>query len=327
MNLAHLHRLLGPHGLYEHALYRDPRPEHGYCTDDNARAVVIAAAIDDPLGHEILDATRDFLEAGFLEVGWRNRMSPEGDWTDGPGPEDSHGRALWALGVLAASDRLPPTLEDKARVAANRPLSALRANVYALLGITTAVAAGSELFPRTLVQALVQRLPAPASGVWRWPEPRLTYDNARVPMAWIRAGAALEDESLLSQGIELLEWLVEIETRDAWFSFTPVGGRGPGERGPAFDQQPIEAWAMADACEAAAQTVGGESWREMARRAVAWFDGLNDVGVPLYDPSTGAGHDGLEPTGVNLNCGAESTLSALGAQLVEQRLGSRSERR
>ena len=167
MNLAHLHRLLGPHGLYEHALYRDPRPEHGYCTDDNARAVVIAAAIDDPLGREILDATRDFLEAGFLEVGWRNRMSPEGDWTDGPGPEDSHGRALWALGVLAASDRLPPTLEDKARVAANRPLSALRANVYALLGITTAVAAGSELFPRTLVQALVQRLPAPASGVWR----------------------------------------------------------------------------------------------------------------------------------------------------------------
>lgn len=320
MNFGHLRRLLGPHGLYEHALYRRPRPEHGYCTDDNARAVVITSQVDSADSEAILASTLGFVAAGHLPSGWRNRMAQDGTWLDGPGPEDSHGRAVWALGSALARDRLPPELFDMARDSVAVPLSALRANAYSLLGVTSAVMAGTDLWDSSTVRRYVDRLPSEGSGRWRWPEPRLTYDNARIPMALIRAGVVTEDDALCARGVALLEWLVEVESRDSWFSFTPVAGRGPGERGPAFDQQPIEAWAMAEACEAAALAGGGQHWYDMARRAVAWFGGLNDVGVPLYDEATGAGYDGLEQPGVNLNCGAESTLSALGAMLVGERM-------
>ena len=149
---------------------------------------------------------------------------------------------------------------------------------------------------------------------WPWPEPRLTYDNARLPQALILAGEALGDPGMTEHGLSLLEWLIDTERGRHGFSFTPAGGRGPGEFGPAFDQQPIEAWAMADAGLAAAAVDPGGPWLEAVDDAAAWFLGRNDVGVALYDRSTGGGFDGLEAAGVDRNRGAESTLAALGAQ-------------
>jgi len=240
-------------------------------------------------------------------------MSPFGVWVDARGSDDAHGRALWGLGsALATEDprRVFPVLTSGLDLDSPYP----RSNAYAVLGAVAAL----EAWPaapkvEAFLQRTARRLPRPRRGVWKWPEPRLTYDNARIPEALMAAGATLSDESMIAEGLDLLEWLIETETGADGFSFTPVVGRGRGESGPAFDQQPIEAWGMADACLRAITVDGGSRWEIGLTDAAAWFLGRNDSGAVLYDDSTGAGYDGLEATGVNLNRGAESTLAALGA--------------
>ncbi len=148
---------------------------------------------------------------------------------------------------------------------------------------------------------------------WPWPEQRLAYDNARLAEARVAAGVTLEDSTLLDEGLALLDWLAANETLGDHFSFVPVGGRGPGELPPAFDQQPIEAGAMADACAAAFAATGDGYWADLAVRAAEWFLGRNDTGIPLFDAVSGGGCDGLMARGRNENQGAESTLALIGA--------------
>lgn len=323
INLAHLERLLGPLGLWEHAKYRRPRIEHGYCTDDNARAVVITAGLDGPVAGRIFERCLKFVAAGHTSEGWRNRMSADGRWLDEVGPEDSHGRVVWALGTAARHGRLPAELLPVFDEACRRPLTAPRSVAYALLGAAAALDTRADTSARKAMALHGSALPPVRPRPWLWPEPRLTYDNARIPQALILLGQAADDALLRNVGLHLLEWLVGIESGPDGFSFTPVAGRAPGEHGPAFDQQPIDAWAMAEACEAAALVTGDGPWVERAEMAADWFWGRNDVGVPLYDPATGAGYDGLERSGINLNSGAESTLAALGAELVRERIARR----
>ena len=154
----------------------------------------------------------------------------------------------------------------------------------------------------------------PAAG-WLWPEARLTYANALLPDAALAAATALGRTGLADAAIAVLEWLVagELAGPDGrgrrWFSFTPAAGRGRGERRPAFDQQPIEAWAMADACARAFDVTGAVRFGEALELAAAWFLGENDAGLGMFDPATGGGFDGLGPAAVNLNQGAESTMA------------------
>jgi hypothetical protein len=314
----HLEVLTGQFGLYEHAILDRPRRSHGYTTDDNARALVVLSDIrpDGP-------GTRRYLEfvlAGRVPGGWHNRMSPFGVWIDARGSDDAHGRALWGLGSVLATEhagRVFPVFSKGLDFESPHP----RSNAYAVLGAVAALRSWPAA-PKieAFLQRTARRLPRPQSGAWAWPEPRLTYDNARIPEALMAAGAMLDDENMVADGLVLLEWLIETETHERGFSFTPVGGRGPDEKGPAFDQQPIEAWAMADACLRAIFVDGGSLWDTSLAAAAAWFLGRNDTGAILYDHSTGAGYDGLEAAGVNLNRGAESTLAALGALQAGHRL-------
>ncbi|HEY9306449.1 MAG TPA: glycosyltransferase, partial [Microbacterium sp.] len=153
----------------------------------------------------------------------------------------------------------------------------------------------------------------PGAPGWPWPEERLRYANAAIPEALIAAGHALSDTPCLDRGLELLDFLVGAETApDGHLSLTPVGGRGPRDTAPAFDQQPIEAAALAQACLRAFEVTCDGRWLPPLRAAWAWFEGRNDGGIALFDPETGAGYDGVTPTGRNDNRGAESTLAALG---------------
>jgi hypothetical protein len=152
-----------------------------------------------------------------------------------------------------------------------------------------------------------------ADAAWPWPEPRLAYANALLPEARIAGGTALGDKTLVDEGLALLEWLVEIESAKDHFSFTPAGGWAPREPRPAFDQQPIEAGAMAEACSTALLITGNSRWAVEVVRAASWFIGLNDVGVTLFDAVGGGCRDGLEATGCNENQGAESTLAMIAA--------------
>lgn len=159
---------------------------------------------------------------------------------------------------------------------------------------------------------------APAG--WPWPEARLTYANAVLPEALLAAGDLLSRPDIVSNGLMLLQWLLHRETVHGHLSPTPVGGADPGDRPPAFDQQPIEIAAMADACARAAAVTGDSSWLNGVELAGRWFDGDNDTGDVMWDPETGGGYDGLTPTGPNLNQGAESTLALISTQQQALRL-------
>jgi hypothetical protein len=172
---------------------------------------------------------------------------------------------------------------------------------------------------RLLADAVAVIGPLGADGNWPWPEPRLRYGSGALAEALIRAGDLLSESHVLNQGLQMLSFLMDTEVRDGHLSVTPVGGRGGGDVGPGFDQQPIEVAAIADACAAGYAVTADDELLRGVRLAWSWFRGNNDGGVVMFDPSTGAGFDGLERTGRNENRGAESTLALLSTvQLARQ---------
>ncbi len=316
----HLRRLTDPMGLWEHARMSTPRREHGFCTDDNARALVVVSRHGLP-PTELADLAaiylRFVLEARTVSGQFRNRRSADGIWAEAVGSDDSQGRAWWGLGGVA---RLGPAQwmreagAEAFETCTTFDSPHLRANAYAALGAVEMLAADPGHSAATVLLERTSGVIADAAaGRIPWPEGRLTYDNARLPEALLAAGAALGQRRLISIGIRLLEWLVRVETNGDHFSFTPHTGSAPGEARPGFDQQPIEAWGMADACDRAWSITGDGMWRARALRATRWLMGHNDTGIELYDVATGATSDGLMEHSINANRGAESTLAGIGA--------------
>jgi hypothetical protein len=264
----------------------------------------------------LTDTCLTFLERAQLANGrFYNRLSAEtGEWSE-VDADDADGRALFGLGVASALSGRPgrralACFERGASFDAPSP----RPNAWAALGACAVLAS----VPNPEATALLRRACGRLGHVsrihsWPWPEERLAYDNARLAEARIAAGVTLGDSSLLDEGLALLEWLADNETLGDHFSFVPAGGRGPGELPPAYDQQPIEAGAMADACAAAFAATGDGYWADLTLRAAEWFLGRNDTGIPLLDPVSGGGCDGLMARGRNENQGAESTLALIGA--------------
>ena len=174
---------------------------------------------------------------------------------------------------------------------------------------------------RDLIATAAQMIGGPQVGDgWPWPEPRLTYANAVLPEAMLAAGAALDAPSLVADGLRLLGWLLDAQTLDGHLSVVPVGGRGPADTVPGFDQQPIEVAALADACGRAFALTGEQCWADGIDLALSWFLGTNDACTPLYDPESGGGCDGLERDGRNENQGAESTLALVSTMQQARRL-------
>jgi hypothetical protein len=307
-------------GVWEHARYTTPRVEHGYCTDDNARALIVVCREPDPSA-ELIDLAMVYLtfikEAQITDGRFHNRRDQDGSWIDLVGSEDSQGRALWALGTSAKNGPTAwirwDSLEIWERIGAFASISP-RSNAFAMLGAAEILDVSRD-HPRAqeILERGSERIRVRDDKAWPWPEDRLAYDNARLPEALIAAGVHLSDDRLTRKGLRLLEWLVHTETRSGRFSFTPAGGWAPGEVRPGFDQQPVEGGAMAEACLLAWAVTGEEVWRDRVLLAANWFLGANDTSTVLYDFSTGGGRDGLTRDGANQNQGAESTLAALSA--------------
>ena len=315
----HLQRLTTYLGIWEHARLTTPLPEHGYCTDDNARALMVICRQPKASPSLVLLAEiyLTFLaDAQLPGGGFHNRRSRDGTWADKVGSDDSQGRALWAAGSLANRGPTPSMRQaglDLFAGAGTFDSPFPRADAYAVLGAAEMLEVSPEHeLALEILERCVRRIPVvPRDARSPWPEERLAYDNARIPEALLAAGAWTGDNFLLDTGLRLLEWLVATETRSGHFSFTPVGGWAPGERRPGFDQQPVEAAAMADACSRAFSLTADERWRNLVERAARWFVGDNDGAAVLYDAETGGCRDGLTPEGTNQNQGAESTLAAL----------------
>jgi hypothetical protein len=319
LRFDHLLHLTGRRGTFEHACLAEPRPEHGYCTDDMARVLVVATR-EPNSGGEVNGLARvamQFLNDAQSYAGTcRNRMDSKGRWEDEPSLKDWWGRCIWGLGTAAAhSDvglvrRLAVIqFERAAKVRSPWP----RAMAFAALGATELLSVDpGHQAARELLTDYADTVAKPnGDTAWPWPEPRLTYANAVLPEAMIAAGVALNDSTLRQQGLDLLGWLVEYETAGDHLSPTPAAGRGPNDVRPGFDQQPIEVSTLADACARAAAIDPGSIWPDGVRAAAAWFMGANDARQLMWDPETGGGFDGLHPDGANRNQGAESTLAVL----------------
>lgn len=321
VSFRHLLRLTDDVGLLEHADGIVPRYHHGYCVDDVARGLVAVCRAPAP-SPELTGLARRYLHfLGCAQVAdgrFRNRLGYDRRWKDAPSAEDCWGRALWGLGTAAA---IGPTqaIRTEALEYFDRGVQVRspwpHAMAFASLGATAVL----DVFPsharsRALLVAATRTIGTPpADSAWPWPLQRLTYANAAIAEAIICAGAKLESSPLLNSGLRMLGWLLERETQTGHLSVTPVGGQSPGENGPGFDQQPIEAAAMADACRRAATITGDPRWLAGVESCLQWFLGMNDANIALLDEETGGGCDGLSIASRNRNQGAESTIAAIWA--------------
>jgi hypothetical protein len=325
---SHLLALTDHHGVFEHALLDAPRREHGYCVDDVARALIVVVRDPEPSAELSRSAETylRFLDAAIGPDGLvHNRMDESGEWSDERTMGDWWGRLLWAVGTAAAraSDASVRTraLQMFHRAAQQRS-SELRTIAFAALGAAEVASAyPSDSAAPHMLRDLIDAVPPATRESWPWPESRLRYSNASIAEALIAAGSELGDEVATARGLQLLTFLLALQTRGDHLSVTGTDGRGPGEVGPQFDQQPIEVAAIADACARAYAHSADTAWLTGVDLAWQWFAGRNDSGIPMIDRDTGAGFDGLERDGRNENRGAESTLAALSTHQQARRLG------
>ncbi|MDZ7695662.1 MAG: glycosyltransferase family 4 protein [Deltaproteobacteria bacterium] len=339
IKLDYLKALTDDTGILQHANYTIPDRTHGYCTDDNARALLIAA-----MGQKHLPTNGLGLDSlsghylGFLLYAYndkngrfRNFMTYSRQWMEEIGSEDSHGRALWCLGKAVAFLDNPghlamsTTLFNKALRAVEN-FHSPRAIAFCLVGMNAYLdkfAGDSDVrrIREVLADRLFKQFQNNATDGWPWLENALNYANGKLPHALLLSGHRMERNDLIDMGLKSLKWLISIQTEDN--HFVPIGSNGWYEKGGTrarFDQQPIEAKAMVEACAEAFNITRDHTWFENAVMCFNWFLGHNDLNMSLYDPKTGGCRDGLMADGINQNEGAESSLAWLLSLMTLQKL-------
>ncbi len=330
LRLNHIVRMSDGTGIFQHAIFNVPNFQEGYCTDDNARAFVLCNLLDEVGGRppeENLDRLATsylaFLSAALNQETnrFRNFMSYGRQWLEASGSEDSQARALWALGTGAGRSRNEGHRKLSAQLFERglpvvESFSSPRAWAFTLLGLHEYLRRspghpGMVAACEALTTKLVRLWTDFATEDWPWFEPVATYDNARLCQALLLSGQWTSHSEALEIGLKSLRWLASLQRTQAGH-FRPIGSNGFYERGGAradFDQQPVEAQAMVSACLEAFRATQDVSWSREAKRAFEWFLGRNDLGLPLYDSSSGGCGDGLHEDRVNENQGAESTLA------------------
>jgi len=330
MKIDHLKSLTDDTGILQHATHTVPDRDHGYCTDDNARALMVAA-----MGREYFDTDSkcfDSLSSQYLsfllhsfsvERGrFRNFMTYERQWTEEVGSEDAHGRALWGIGQSVdflnnpGQKAMSMTLFNKA-ITAVEQFKSPRAIAFALVGIHAYLhkfSGDSEVrrVREIIANRLFDQFKNNATESWPWLENALSYANGKLSHALLLSGQWMQRGDMVHVGLRSLKWLLTIQTEDN--HFVPIGNNGWYEKGGTkarFDQQPIEANAMIGACVEAFNITRDKTWIDNAVMCFNWFLGHNDLNMPLYDPKTGGCRDGLMADGINQNEGAESTLAWL----------------
>ena len=329
VRIGHFLSLCDSTGILQHATHCVPDRSHGYCVDDNARALLFSTTLS-RTGETLLPDTIISRFAAFIQHAWnpdtrrfRNFMSYDRRWLEDQGSEDSHGRTLWALAECARNDadlsrRSWASALFKTALPSVERFSSPRAWAFSLLGLDAYCALVNEdVLANRLRGQLADRLMSLISVAetkdWTWFEDLLAYDNARLPQALIQTGLTTHTQSYVEAGLRSLRWLTSLQTGPSGH-FRPVGTQSFGrvrQRPKAFDQQPVEAAATISACAAAWRADDGAEWPAHAMGAFGWFLGENDLRTTLIDPETGSCSDGLHPDRANENKGAESALSYL----------------
>ncbi|MBU1168861.1 MAG: glycosyltransferase family 4 protein [Proteobacteria bacterium] len=339
IKLNHLKAFTDDTGILQHATYTIPDRTHGYCADDNARAFLVAA-----MGQKYLPTNGSGLDIlsghylGFLLYAYnekngrfRNFMTYSRQWMEEIGSEDAHGRALWCLGkAVSFLDNsgylaMSTTLFNKALRAAEN-FHSPRAIAFSLIGMNAYLQKFSgDSDVRRIRDFLADRLfiqfKNNTTDDWPWLENALNYANGKLPHALILSGHRMQNNDMIDMGLHSLKWLIAIQTEDN--HFVPIGSNGWYEKGgprARFDQQPVEANSMIEACVEAYTITRDKSWFDNAVMCFNWFLGHNDLNMPLYDPKTGGCRDGLMADGINQNEGAESSLAWLLSLMTLQKL-------
>lgn len=339
-NIAHLLNMTDDTGMLQHAIFSVPNTCEGYTTDDNARALIVSSTLSEAATYggnvhfaELSHRYLAFLWLAFhSDIGrFRNFLGYDRKWLEDIGSEDSHGRALWALGTVLGHSQ-----DAGLRGAAGRLFEAAmpaaltfgspRAWAFSILGMQAYL----DWFPgdrsvqsarNLLADRLMEIYERNCTADWQWFEKSLTYSNARLSQALLLTGTRSGNRKMVETGVESLTWLVATQHHEGSDIFVPIGCNGfftAGQERARFDQQPVEACSTICACMWAYRQTHKTRWLNEAQCAFQWFLGKNDLQIPLYDPTTGGCKDGLHPDRVNENQGAESTLSFL-MSLLEMR--------
>jgi hypothetical protein len=337
LRLDHLETLTDDTGIYQHARFTVPRRDHGYCTDDNARALIVAVRAADYSGdvrnvrvHSLAGRYLSFLEYAWDErTGrFRNFLSFDRRWMIEDISEDCHGRALWAVGVTEAWSKVRGHADLAAELfqMAIEPVTEFqspRAWAFSLLGIHEHLrrfpgdARAKRIRDETATR-LHDQWQHVACEDWPWIEDIVAYENSRLIQALLVSGRWMFREDMMRLAFRALGWLVDVQTSSGG-QFEPVGTEGWYPRGgnkAVFNQQPVEATGLIDACLEAYRISKDRYWSGRAKWCFGWFLGDNDLRQPIYDQRTGGSADGLNPDGINENQGAESTLSWLMSQIA-----------
>jgi glycosyltransferase involved in cell wall biosynthesis len=339
IKLDHLKAFTDDTGILQHATYTIPDRTHGYCTDDNARALLVAA-----MGQRYLPTNGlglDYLSGHYLSFllyayneksgRFRNFMTYSRQWLEEIGSEDAHGRALWCLGKAVAFLDDPghlamsTTLFKKALIAVEN-FHSPRAVAFSLVGIHAYLhkfSGDSDVrrIREVLANRLFNQFKNNGTDDWPWLENALNYANGKLPHALLLSGQWMQRNDMIDMGLNSLTWLLAIQTENNHFA--PIGSNGWYEKGghrARFDQQPVEANAMVEACVEAFNVTRDHAWLENGVMCFNWFLGHNDLNMPLYDPKTGGCRDGLMADGINQNQGAESSLAWLLSLMTLQKL-------
>ena len=338
LKLDHLSRMTDSTGIFQHAIFSVPNFSQGYCTDDNARAFVLAVLLDELEEQPERVLTLATTCAAFLNHAFdpktkrfHNHLSFDRRWLDEQGSEDCHARALWALGLgVGRSPHRSFQIMAGQLFAQSLPVvtefTSPRSWAFTLIGIHEYLRRLSgDRSVSQIREALIARLmdifDRASHPDWPWFEEELSYDNAKLAHALILSGHATGQKAVFERGLQALRWLEEVQTHEDGH-FRPVGTNGFYRRGGTranFDQQPIEAQAMVSACLEAYRATSDSWWYKQAHRAFDWFLGWNDLGLEVYSPKTGGCRDALHVDRVNGNQGAESTLAFL-LSLAEMKL-------
>jgi len=330
LKLDHLFRMTDNTGIFQHAIFNVPNYAEGYCTDDNARAFILTLLLAE-MTNRVARQDLARLASTYLAFLWdafdqescrfRNFMSHRREWLEDKGSEDSHARALWAVGMALGRSKndghrnLCALLFQKGLPVVEE-FTSPRAWAFVLLAMQEYLRAYSgdrnvNQLRDLLTHRLLDHFRANATKDWQWFETVATYDNAKLSHALILSGYWTSHGDVLEAGLQSLRWLVESQKADAGH-FTPIGCNGFWTRGAVrarFDQQPLEAHSMISACHEAYSVTHDEYWRRAARRCFEWFLGRNDLGQPLYDSSSGGCRDALHQDRLSQNMGAESSLA------------------
>lgn len=333
INLNQLRVLTDFTGIMQHALYTIPHRAHGYCIDDNARALMLSVMLQNDVPDRDIDELYRLtsIYLAFIDDAWnpdncrfRNFMSYEQKWLEEEGSEDSAARAMWALGYTTAYTNVS-NFYYHANFLFKRAMETIdyishpRALAYLILGLVYHARMHDEAEVISLLEKKTRELSAffdhsISSNEWPWFEKIVTYANSRIPQALIAAGMFFRNNEIADRGVKILDWLIEKQFTDDMF--IPIGNKGwmTPENKAIYDQQPIEAHGMIDACLVARKYTRNRKYADYAIKAFEWFTGNNVCGTTLCDTGTGGCHDGVHPDGTNLNQGAESTLSWLMSQ-------------